>query len=112
MRPAAPAPATTAAQEPAAPPEREPAPVAPLRLTLTAVNGDCWLSVRVGSRDGEVLFEGLLGQGQTVRFARPRLWIRMGAPWNLEARLNGRRLRGLPPATGNVVVTRAGITPS
>jgi cytoskeleton protein RodZ len=82
------------------------------RLAVTASRGDCWLSVRVGSRDGRVLYEGTLREGDSLRFARTRLWVRMGAPWNLEARLNGRALRGLPAATGNVFITRAGVRPA
>jgi cytoskeleton protein RodZ len=82
------------------------------RLVVTASRGDCWLSVRVGSREGRVLFEGMLREGDSLRFARKRLWLRIGAPWNLEARLNGRAQRGLPADTGNVFVTRAGVRPA
>jgi hypothetical protein len=57
-----------------------------------------------------VLYEGTLREGDSLRFTRKRLWIRMGAPWNLEARLNG-RTRALPGETGDVVVTRAGLDP-
>jgi hypothetical protein len=32
--------------------------------------------------------------------------------WNLDARLNGRALRGLPADTGNVFVTAAGLEPA
>lgn len=81
------------------------------RLVMTAARGDCWLSVRAGSRDGRVLYEGTLREGDSLRFARKRLWVRMGAPWNLEATLNGRAVRRLPADTGNVLVTRAGVRP-
>jgi cytoskeleton protein RodZ len=79
-------------------------------LVMTAAGGTCWLSVRIASRDGAVLYEGLLQEGDTLRFARRRLWIRIGAPWNLEVRLNGRLVTGLPADTGNILVTRAGVT--
>lgn len=79
------------------------------RLVVTAARGDCWLSVRVGSRGGPVLYEGMLSEGDSLRAARRRLWVRMGAPWNLEVRLNGRVVRGLPADTGNLLVTRAGV---
>jgi cytoskeleton protein RodZ len=82
------------------------------RLVLVAVRGDCWLSVRAGAQDGRVLYEGLLREGKSLRFARERLWVRMGAPWNLAARLNGTAVRDLPADTGNVFVTRAGIRPA
>jgi cytoskeletal protein RodZ len=103
--------ATTTAPAPPAKPDR--AKTAALaRLLVTAARGDCWLSVRAGSKDGPVLYEGMLRESDSLRFARRRLWVRMGAPWNLEARLNGRALRGLPADTGNVLITRAGVRPA
>jgi hypothetical protein len=87
-------------------------PPAVARLVLVAARGDCWLSIRAKSRDGRVLEEGLLREGFAVRVAAKRLWIRIGAPWNLDARLNGRALRGLPADTGNVFVTAAGLEPA
>jgi hypothetical protein len=96
------------------PPRRvAPAPAAPAprlaRLVLTPTSGDCWLLVRVGTRDGRVLYEGTLHPGGSLRFARDRLWIRTGAPWNLAVRLNGRIVGGLPTRPGNVVVTAGGL---
>jgi cytoskeleton protein RodZ len=81
------------------------------RLHLTAERGDCWISVRVGSREGSVLYEGVLPAGQTMRFTRKRLWVRLGAPWNVQATVNGRVVRGLPNDTGNVVFTTRGVRP-
>ena len=69
-----------------------------------AARGSCWLSVRLGSETGRLVYERTLEQGQTVRFAGPRLWIRLGAPWNLDATLNGKRTQ-LPTSINNVVVT-------
>jgi hypothetical protein len=83
-----------------------------MRLVLTAARGDCWLSVRKGSRDGRLLYEGMLLGGESLRFASKRLWVRMGAPWNLKASLNGRAVRGLPADTANVVITRTGLRPA
>jgi cytoskeleton protein RodZ len=82
------------------------------RLVVTAAGGECWLSVRLGSEDGPVLYEGLLQEGASLRFVRRRLWVRIGAPWNLLATLNGRPVQGLPADTGNLLVTRAGVTPT
>ena len=48
-------------------------------------------------------------RGDSLRFARKRLWVRMGAPWNLAATLNGKTVQGLPDDTGNVLFTRAGV---
>jgi hypothetical protein len=82
--------------------------VGPAKLILTAAHGRCWLQVNLGSRTGRYLYEGSLEQGQSLRFAGKRLWIRLGAPQNLEASLNGVPA-GLPDDTASVVVTRAGV---
>jgi cytoskeleton protein RodZ len=82
------------------------------RLNLFAARGDCWLSVRAGSREGRVLYEGMLRHGETARVSGARLWVRIGAPWNLDASWNGRALRGLPGDTGNILVTKAGLKPT
>jgi cytoskeletal protein RodZ len=82
---------------------------APTRLVLTATRGDCWLVVRVRSAEGAILYEGTLHPGDSLRFEKAPLWIRAGAPWNLSARLAGKLLHGLPPQTGNFVVTRRGV---
>lgn len=87
-----------------------PAPVA-ARLVLAAIRGPCWLSVRLGSETGRLVYEGTLEQGKTARFSAGRLWIRIGAPWNLVATLN-RSAVALPSSLGNVVVTRSGVTGS
>jgi hypothetical protein len=64
--------------------------------------------VHLGSLAGRNLHEGILEQGHSHRFAGRRLWIRLGAPSNLEASLNGERV-SLPNDTANVVVTSAGV---
>jgi len=58
------------------------------------------------SATGRQVFERTLQAGQTARFISTRLWIRIGAPWNLDATLNGRTVQ-LPATTGNVVITAA-----
>src|SRR5438046_2740456 len=57
---------------------------------------------------GRHLFEGTLEPGESRRFADGPFWIRIGAPWNLEASLAGRRL-SLPQRVATVVVTGMGI---
>lgn len=79
------------------------------RLVITAVRGDSWLSVRVGSASGGTLYQGVLKKGRTVIFKRKRLWIRMGAPQRLDATLDGEALSSLPTRTAAVVVTAAGM---
>jgi len=79
------------------------------RLLLTAARGRCWLLVRRHSASGSLVYESTLAQGQMVRFTAGRLWIRIGAPWSLDATLNGKPLR-LPAATGNILVTNRAAT--
>jgi hypothetical protein len=78
------------------------------RIALVATRGPCWLSVRLGSDTGRLLYERTLEQGQAVGFSGPRLWIRIGAPWNLDATLNAKRVQ-LPGSIGNVVATPRGL---
>jgi transcriptional regulator with XRE-family HTH domain len=106
--------AETHAHHPAATvqPSRRPSPL-PL-LTLNAVRGRCWLSVRIGSRSGRTVYEQTLQEGQTVRFGlRKMLWIRFGAPWNLDATIGSRQVTGaLPSRTGDIFATSSGLRPS
>jgi cytoskeletal protein RodZ len=82
------------------------APVRRARLVLTAVRGDCWMQVHAGGVNGKLLFEGTVEQGQTQRFVKyKRLWLELGAPGNLNAKLNGRRLRDWPTRSSIIVVT-------
>lgn len=105
LPPAPPTTATRSVAVPLAPPRRK---VRTARLVLTAVRGRCWLSAHVGSANGRSLGEATLEQGQSLTLAGRRLWIRLGAPQNLEARLNGEP-EGLPGDTADVVVTATGI---
>jgi hypothetical protein len=103
-RPLRPAHASRAAATP-----KRPAQPSLARLVLAPASGACWLLVRAGDEDGPVLYEGILSPGSTLRFERKQLWIRMGAPWNLLARLNGHRVTGLPKWPANVIVTPTGL---
>jgi cytoskeleton protein RodZ len=104
----APAPATPRTVQPTTRRASRPTKPAAAALVLRATHGPCWLSVRVRSEHGRYLFEGTLEPGDSRRFADGQLWIRIGAPWNLEASLAGRRL-SLPQTVANVVVTANGI---
>lgn len=97
-----PEPPATTAEEPVTPPPARAA------LLVRAAGGDCWLSVRVGSASGRLLFEGFLFDGESRRFDAKRIWMRVGNGGNLAARLNGKPLRGLPAGTGDVLVTADG----
>jgi cytoskeleton protein RodZ len=90
------------------PPRPRPQRPTTARIALAASRGPCWLSVRLGSAAGRVVFSRTLEPGQTARFAGTRIWMRVGAPWNVDATLNGRRAQ-LPASTGNVVVTARGL---
>jgi cytoskeleton protein RodZ len=81
-----------------------PRPARTAHLTIVATRGTCWLSVHLGSENGKVLYERTLQPGDRVRFNAARLWARLGAPWNLDATLNGKRVT-LPAAIGNILVT-------
>jgi cytoskeleton protein RodZ len=75
------------------------------RLVLTADGGDCWMQVRARSASGELLYEGTLQQGQAQRFAKwKRLWVQLGAPAYLNAKLNGNPVK-FPTRPAIVVVT-------
>src|SRR6185437_12316651 len=78
---------TSAAGQSTTPPAAGPAP-----LVLGASGGDVWLDVRAGSATGKVLFQSTLAQGRHLRFARRRLWVRVGAPWHLTLAAAGKRL--------------------
>jgi cytoskeleton protein RodZ len=87
-------------------PPRRPAPAPPARaqIVFAASRGPCWLSVRRGSATGPLLYERMLEPGQHASFAGARLWIRIGAPWNLDAALNGKPVQ-LPAAVADMIVT-------
>ena len=116
-----PANATPAARAPDAPAQASkdaPAHVTHPRthavLALTAVHGSCWLLARLRSSTGTVIAEQTLAQGQTARFGLLRpLWIRLGAPWNVEAWIGKKSITSLlPTLTGNVLVTAGGVRPA
>jgi len=108
---------TPVAAAPAPPPATPPQPAPPAgrtgtaaaaALVLRATRGPCWLSVRDSGEQGRQLFEGMLAPGESRRFGERRLWLRIGAPWNLLASRGGRSL-SLPPGVANVLVTSSGI---
>jgi hypothetical protein len=79
------------------------------KLMLTARGGDCWVQVRARGASGELLYEGTLLQGETQRFTKwKKLWLQLGAPGYLKAKLNGHSA-GLPTSPAIVVVTAKGV---
>jgi hypothetical protein len=76
----------------------------PAKVLLTAARGPCWLFAHLGSEEGKPLYMGTLEQGRSLQLAGRRLWIRLGAPQNLDASVNAKPVR-LPGDTADVVVT-------
>jgi len=70
----------------------------PAALVIRATSGPCWLLVRRGGSSGAVLFEGTLEQGRAMRFA-PRVWVRLGAPWNVAIHRGVHVVTGLSTTT-------------
>jgi cytoskeleton protein RodZ len=82
-----------------APPTRhvatQPPPVQPVTpaatpattpVVLRATGGPCWIEARRDGPSGPLITERLLQAGDTVRFAAKRVWLRLGAPWNVDVR--------------------------
>jgi cytoskeleton protein RodZ len=83
---------------------------APAKKTvISATRGRCWLSVRTGGPNGQILFQGVLEQGRTLHYTLGhRLWVRMGRPGNIDISLGADRVNGLPSSPGNVLLTPSG----
>jgi hypothetical protein len=79
-------------------------------LVVRATRGPCWILVRKGSDAGPVVTQRTLAIGQLLRFSlRHPLWLRLGAPSNLDVTVGGRAVANVPLHTGNVRATRTGI---
>ncbi len=113
--------ASTRSSPPPAPRESHPIPVdqpaAPERaapvarpvpaVRVLAARGDSWAEVRKGSETGGVLYAGILVEGDSRTFRNRRLWIRFGAPENVDASIGGKPAP-LPSGTLNMLVTPRG----
>jgi hypothetical protein len=95
---------TTAETTGAPEPPRTPSGI---RLRVKA-NADTWVEIRAGSANGDLLYSGILPQGNARRFRSTQLWASFGAASNLTARLNGNPL-DLPPGTYRALVTTSGL---
>jgi cytoskeleton protein RodZ len=84
----------------APPPSR---PVVTPALVIRATSGPCWLLVRRGGPGGAVLYEGTLEQG-TMKSFMPRVWVRLGAPWNVVVR-RGAHVVGSAPTSNPINLT-------
>jgi len=72
-------------------------------LLLTATRGDCWVEVRAGTATGATLYAGTLAAGRSLRFSRPKIWLRLGAASNVDITVNGRPST-VPPGTVELTV--------
>jgi cytoskeletal protein RodZ len=80
------------------------------KLVLAAEGGDCWVQVRERSATGKLLYEGTLQAGQRQRFSdEKRLWLQLGNPVYLSAKLNGQAVENLPNGPAIVVATAKGV---
>jgi hypothetical protein len=75
---------------PAKPSVTPAAPASTVKLGLTAVRSDSWVEVRRGSREGPIVFSGVISQGNEIELSAPRLWVRFGAASHLNITANGR----------------------
>jgi len=101
-RPAA-SPAPTAPVKKAAKPTPAPPPGP---LVLRATGGDSWVVVRFGSAHGKLVWQGTLTQGNALKFGLARqLWVGLGKPETIAARVAGERVR-LNPNVSHFVFGR------
>jgi hypothetical protein len=83
------------APAPVPPPKPAAKPVAaPDPLTLRATRGSSWVVVRHRGPHGKLVWQGPLRQGHMLRFGlRRRLWVGLGKPTAVTARLGSKRVR-------------------
>lgn len=92
VTPPAPA-AAAAAVTPRIRPHAVAAATRPVRaVVVRAVRGPCWIEARRATSTGTLLARRTLAQGESLTFAAPRVWLRLGAPWNAVVRRGARVL--------------------
>ena len=79
------------------------------RLVLTATLDASWVQVHRGGITGPLLYQGTLEKGQRQLFSGRRLWIDIGRPEVVTARLNGRLVHLPTGGPKNIVVTARGV---
>jgi cytoskeleton protein RodZ len=62
-----------------------------VQLELTALRGNSWIAVHKNTASGDLLFAGTLERGRSMTFSAKKLWLNIGTPENVQARINGDR---------------------
>jgi cytoskeleton protein RodZ len=65
-------------------------------LLVIRARGACWVQLRRGDANGPVLAERTLQAGDVVRVTLARVWLRLGAPWNVTVHRGAALVRNLP----------------
>ncbi len=79
------------------------------KTSIRATRGRCWLSIRTGGPNGQILYQGVLEQGKALHYTLGhRLWVRMGRPGNVDISLGADLVNGLPAQPANVLLTSSG----
>lgn len=76
-------------------------PPARAGVVLVAARGRCWVLARRGGPAGPVLAERTVEQGEALHLGVGRVWLRLGAPWNVRLSHGGHRI-ALPSVTGPI----------
>jgi Helix-turn-helix domain len=71
-------------------------PPRPAAVVVRATSGPCWVQARRGGASGPVLAERTLEPGEVLRLTAPHVWLRLGAPWNVDVR-RGSHVERLKP---------------
>jgi cytoskeletal protein RodZ len=79
------------------------------RLEVTASLDASWLQVHRGSATGPVVYQGTLEKGESQLFVGRRLWLDVGRPEVVTAKLNGRIVHLPTGGPKNLVVTARGL---
>jgi hypothetical protein len=85
-----------------------PAGAGRVALRLTATGEGSWIAARRGSATGPLLWKGTLESGESRRLSGTAIWLRVEAPANLVASVDGDRV-SLPARSRIVRVSDAGI---
>jgi cytoskeletal protein RodZ len=78
---------------------------ATVTVVVSGVRGASYLEVRNTSRAGRPIYRGTLERGQRRSFTRPKLFLALASPANVEVRVDGKR--ATVPASGELVASAA-----